>query len=107
MRNQRWALYQPGTHIRLLSDKILEKMGLGGDKAAITSLPPDLIMPFLKWATIWASCRITHLPKQAGFLRIRPAETTFAFGAIWQGDSELSPQATRFIQLMNALTRGL
>ena len=108
MRNQQWALYQPGTHIRLLSDKILEKMGLGGDKAAITSLPPDLIMPFLEMGDHMGIVPHYTLAKTGGrFLRIRPAETTFAFGAIWRGDSELSPQATRFIHLMNALTRGL
>ncbi len=108
MQNQRWALYQQGTHIRLLSDKILKKMELEGDKAVITDLPAGLIMPFLEMGDHIGIVPHYVLAKTSGkFLPIRPAEATFAFGAIWQGDSELSPPATRFIKLMNALTRGL
>lgn len=108
MRDQRWALYQPGTHIRLLSDRILEKMGLGGDKAAVTALPAGLVMPFLEMGDHLGIVPHYSLAETGDrFLRIRPAETTFAFGAIWRRDSELSPPATRFVQLMSALTRGL
>ena len=91
-----------------MSDRILKKLGLGGDKAAVTALPAGLVMPFLEMGDHLGIVPHYSLAETGDrFLRIRPAETTFAFGAISRGEGELSPPATRFVQLMSALTRGL
>ncbi len=108
MRDHRWALYQPGTHIRQLSDKIMDRMRIGDDAAAVTSLPADLILQFLEIGDHLGIVPHYSLAETGNrFLRIRPTDTKFTFGAIWQGKSELSPPAARFVQLMQMLTRRL
>ncbi len=108
LRDQRWALYQPGTHIRELSDRILDGMGLNEDSAAVTALPAGLILPFLEMGDHLGIVPHYSLAETGDrFLRIRTAGAKFSFGAIWKSDGAPSPLAARFIHLMTALMRGL
>lgn len=108
IKDQRWALSQPGTHIRRLSDRVLDNMGLGGDNAAVTALPTELVLPFLEMGdhlSIVPHYRLAETGDK--FLRIKTAGIKFAFGAIWQAGAELSVPASRFVRLMTTQIRGL
>ncbi len=107
LKDQRWALSQPGTHIRGLSDRILDGMGLGGENAAVTALPTELVLPFLEMGDhlgIMPHYRLVETGDR--FLRIRTAGIKFSFGATWQAGAKLSVPALRFVQLMETQMRG-
>ena len=108
MRDASWALYQPGTHIRELTDEIMEGMGIDEKATAVAALPASLILPFLETGEHLGIVPHYSLAETDNkFLRIKPTDKKFAFGAIWLATNNLSPPAARFVQLMHMLTRRL
>ncbi len=108
MKNQHWALHQPGTHLRGLSDKILDGIGISTNTALVTSLPASLILPLLEIGDHLSIVPHYSITKMKEIFRlIEPTNTKFAFGAIWNTDCELSPSAAKFVRSMNTLMQGL